>query len=95
MAEQHSLEIAFMQEAGFASAGELVGEQAKEALDSLGTLLRDAIAPLRQKLADSATSADEIELTLGVGLKAEGKWIIASMEGTSTITVKLVWKKPT
>jgi hypothetical protein len=93
MNSQHDLEIEVSQTAGFSDASSSVGEKAKEAFDSLGTLLSDAIAPLRQKLAETAGSADEIELKLDLALKAGGKWVVISMEGSATVSVKLVWKK--
>ena len=60
MSTQSHLEIAVSQGAGFADASGSIGEKAKEAFDSLGTLLSEAIAPLRQKLAETAASADEM-----------------------------------
>jgi hypothetical protein len=93
MAGQNSLEISFSQDAGFADAAGAVGAKAKEAFDALGVLLSDAIAPLRQKLAETSASADEVELKLDLALKAEGKWVIVSMEGVATVSVKLVWKR--
>lgn len=93
MSSQNGLEIVVSQEAGFADASGSVGEKAKEAFDSLGTLLSDAVAPLRHKLAETAASADEIEIKLDLALKAGGKWVVVSMEGTATVSVKLVWKK--
>lgn len=93
MTEQNSLEISTFQQAGVADAVGSVGEKAKEAFDTLGTLLSDAIAPLRHKLAETAASADEVEIRLDLALKAGGKWVIVSMEGSATVSVKLVWKK--
>lgn len=93
MSSQSDLEIVVSQEAGFADASGSIGEKAREAFDSLGSLLSDAIAPLRQKLAETAASADEIELKLDLALKAGGKWVVVSMEGAATVSVKLVWKK--
>lgn len=93
MSSQNGLEIVVSQESAFADASGSVGEKAKEAFDSLGTLLSDAVAPLRQKLAETAASADEIEIKLDLALKAGGKWVVVSMEGTATVSVKLVWKK--
>lgn len=93
MSDEDYLEISVSQQAGFADATGVVGEKAKEAFDTLGTLLSDAIAPLRQKLIDTAASADEVELKLDLALKAGGKWVVLSMEGGATVSVKLVWKK--
>lgn len=93
MTEQNSLEISITQGAGFAGATEAVAEKAKEAFDTLGTLLSDAIAPLRNKLAETAASADEVELKLDLALKAGGKWVVVSVEGGATVSMKLVWKK--
>jgi hypothetical protein len=93
MSGQNDLEIVVSQAAGFSDASGSIGEKAKEAFDSLGTLLSEAVAPLRQKLAETAASADEIELKLDLALKAGGKWVVVSMEGTATVSVKLVWKK--
>lgn len=93
MPTQSDLEISVSQQAGFADASGSIGERAKDAFDVLGTLLSDAIAPLRQKLTETAASADEVELKLDLALKAGGKWVIMSMEGGATVSVKLVWKK--
>ncbi|MEK8034868.1 CU044_2847 family protein [Ideonella sp. DXS29W] len=93
MSSQSDLEIAVSHAAGFSDASSPVGEKAKEAFESLGSLLSEAVAPLRQKLAETAESADEIELKLDLALKAGGKWVVISMEGTATVSVKLVWKK--
>jgi Trypsin-co-occurring domain 1 len=87
------LEISVSQHAGFADASGAIGEKAKDAFDSLGSLLSEAIEPFRRKLADTAASADEIELKLDLALKGGGKWIVVSMEGSATVSVKLVWKK--
>jgi hypothetical protein len=93
MSNQNDLEIIVSQSSGYANAADAVGEKAKEAFDSLGTLLSDAIAPLRRKLAETVESADEVEIKLDLALKGGGKWVVVSMEGTATVSVKLVWKK--
>lgn len=91
--QQTELEISISEQAGFSDAVGAIGEKAKEAFDSLGNLLSDAVAPLRQKLIDTASSADEVEIKLDLALKAGGKWVVLSMEGGATVSVKLVWKK--
>lgn len=93
MAMQTDLEISISERAGFADAAGTVGEKAKEAFDSLGNLLSEAIAPLRQKLMATVESADEVEIKLDLAMKAGGKWVVMSMEGGATVSVKLVWKK--
>jgi len=93
VAEQPSLEIVVTQQAGFADAADAVGERAKDALDALGSLLSEAIEPFRRKLTDIVASADEIELKLDLALKGGGKWVVVSMEGAATVSVKLVWKR--
>ena len=93
MSTQTELEISISERAGYADATGSIGAKAKEAFDSLGNLLSDAIAPLRQKLIETAASADEVELKLDLALKAGGKWVVMSMEGGATVSVKLAWKK--
>jgi hypothetical protein len=93
MSNQDSLEISVSQDAGFADGAGAVGAKAKEAFEDLGVLLSDAIAPLRQKLAETSASADEVELKLDLALKTGGKWVVVSMEGSATVSLKLVWKK--
>lgn len=90
-----SLEISLSPQAGFSDAGETVGAKAKEAFDALGTLLTDAIEPFRKKIAAATASADEIEVKLDLALKGSGKWVVVSVEGGATVSVKLVWKKKT
>ena len=94
MPTQASLEIAVTNQAGYANAAGAVGEKAKDAFDALGSLLSDAIEPFRKKLAETLASADEMELKLDLALKGGGKWVIVSMEGAATVSVKLVWKRP-
>jgi hypothetical protein len=91
--EQTELEISVSEQAGYLSTAGALGEKAKEAFDSLGNLLSDAIEPLRNKLIETAASADEVEIKLDLALKAGGKWVVLSMEGGATVSVKLVWKK--
>jgi hypothetical protein len=93
MSEHASLEISVTQQAGYADAGGSVGVKAKDAFDALGSLLSDAIEPFRKKLTETVASADEIELKLDLALKGGGKWIVVSMEGAATVSVKLVWKR--
>lgn len=93
MSTQAELEISVSEHAGFSDASGVMGEKAKEAFDSLGNLLSDAIAPLRQKLIATTASADEVEIKLDLALKAGGKWVVLSMEGGATVSVKLVWRK--
>lgn len=93
MSDQKSLEISVSQSAGFANAADSIGENAKNAFDSLGSLLTEAIEPFRKKLTESMSSADEIELKLDLALKGGGKWVVVSMEGTATVSVKLLWKR--
>jgi hypothetical protein len=93
VAEQDSLEISVTHDAGYADAGEVVGERAKDAFNALGDLLSDAIEPFKKKLAESAASADEIELKLELALKGAGKWVVVSVEGGATVSVKLLWKR--
>lgn len=88
-----SLEISLSPQAGFSDAGDTLGIKAKEAFDALGTLLTEAIEPFRQKIAATTASADEIEVKLDLALKGSGKWIVVSVEGGATVSVKLVWKK--
>jgi Trypsin-co-occurring domain 1 len=91
--QEASLEIYVSPQAGFSDAGGSVGAKAKEAFDALGTLLTDAIEPFRQKIATATASADEIEVKLDLALKGSGKWVVVSVEGGATVSVKLVWKK--
>jgi hypothetical protein len=92
MSDQPSLEIAFVEQAGYASATGAVSEKAKDAFDALGSLLSDSIEPLRRKLTEAVASADEIELKLELGLKAEGKWVVLTAGGSATVSLKIVWK---
>jgi len=87
------LEISVSSTAGFSSTDSDLAMKAKEAFEELGTLLSEAVAPLRQKLVDTANSADEVEVKLDLALKASGKWIVVSMEAGATVSAKLVWKK--
>jgi hypothetical protein len=93
MSNQPFLEITVSQNAGYSDAAGTLKENAKEAFDTLGTLLTEAIIPFRKKLAETAESADEIELKLDLALKGGGNWVVVSMEGGATVSVKLVWKK--
>ena len=93
MLTQSSLEISVSPSAGYSAAGDVVGEQARDAFDALGSLLTEAIEPFRRKLGDAVASADEIELKLDLALKGGGKWVVVSVEGSATVSVKLVWKK--
>jgi hypothetical protein len=93
MASKPALEIAVVPVSGFASATAGAGENAKQAFDTLGAVLADAIAPLREKLASGVAAADEIELETELALKAGGSWVVVSMEGTATVKVRLLWKK--
>lgn len=93
MAAQTELEISISEEAGYADAAGAVVAKAREAFDSLANLLSDAVRPLRLNLIETAASADEVELKLDIALKADGKWIVMSMQGGATVSVKLVWKK--
>lgn len=93
MINPNDLEILVNQQAGFSDAGDAVSEKAKDAFDALGALLTDAIEPFRKKLAEAAGSADEIELKLDLALKGGGKWIVVSLTGEATVSVKLLWKK--
>ncbi|WP_156885485.1 CU044_2847 family protein [Massilia niastensis] len=87
------LEISVSQSGGLSAAEGGITERAKDAFTSLGDLLSDAIAPLRAKLSDTAASADEVEIRLDLAMKAGGKWVVMSMEGAATVSIKLVWKK--
>lgn len=89
----HELEIAVTQEAGLADAGGALAQRARDALDDLGNLLSDAIAPLRQRLGEAAASADEVEIRLSFALKANGNWVVISAGAAATVQVKLAWKK--
>jgi hypothetical protein len=88
-----SLEIYVSPHAGFSDAGDSLTTKAKDAFDALGTLLTEAIEPFRQKIAAATASADEIEVKLDLALKGTGKWVIVSVEGGATVSVKIVWKK--
>jgi hypothetical protein len=94
MSGQTSLEIMTTDQAGYASAAGTVGEKAKEAFEALGSLLCEAIGPFKEKLVETTTSADEIEVKLDLALRGGGKWVVVSMEGAATVSVKLVWKRP-
>lgn len=93
MDTRRELQIEVSQAAGFADAEGPFGAGAKEAFETLGDVLADALAPLRQKLGDAAAAADQIEVKLDLGLKAGGKWVVVSMEGSATVSVKLVWNR--
>jgi hypothetical protein len=95
MESRHELEIAVSQEAGLADASGGVGQRAKEALDELGNLLSEAIAPLRERLERAAATADEVEIRLSLALKANGNWVVISAGAAATVQVKLAWKKKT
>lgn len=90
--QNSSLEIYVSKDPGFANAAENAVESAKDAFDALGTLLSEAIEPFRKKIATTTDSADEIEVKLDLALKGTGKWIVVSVEGGATVSVKLVWK---
>lgn len=87
------LEIAVSANAGYSDTSDSVAERAKDAFDALGSMLSSAIEPFRSKLAESAASADEVELKLDLALKGSGKWIVVSMAAEATVSVKLLWKK--
>lgn len=93
MASTDSLEIYVSPQAGFSDAAGAAGAKAKDAFDALGSLLTDAIEPFRSKIAAATASADEIEVKLDLALKGAGKWVVVSVEGGATVSVKLVWKK--
>jgi hypothetical protein len=88
-----SLEIVISPDTGYSDAGGLSAVKAKEALDSLGNLLIDAIEPFRRKIEERAASIHEIELRLELSLKGEGKWIVVSASAGATVGVKLIWRK--
>lgn len=90
---QGSLEILISPESGFSATGGAYAAKANEAFDALGALLTDAIEPFRKRIAEATASADELELRLDLSLKGEGKWIVVSLGGTASVSVKLVWKK--
>lgn len=93
--ENQSLEIVLSPGAGFAGAGEVAVAKAREAFDALGELLTDAIEPFRQKVHETADSADELQIRMELSLKGEGKWVVVSMGGAATVSVTLLWKKRT
>lgn len=92
MAPEGTLDIAISPNAGFSDTGGIAAERAKDALDSLATLLSDALESFRKKVAAAAGSAAEIELSLALALKGSGKWIVVSIEGGATVSVKITWK---
>ena len=92
MKDKPFLEIAISPTAGYSDTGKLT-QQARDAFDSLGSLLSDAIEPLRKKLAEAAASAAEIEVNLALALAGGGNWVVVSMEGSATVSIKLVWRK--
>jgi NTP-dependent ternary system trypsin peptidase co-occuring protein len=67
--------------------------KAREAFDALGTLLTDAVEPFRKKVRDVAESADELEVRMDLALKGEGKWVVVSVGGSASVSVRLVWKR--
>ena len=87
------LEIEAVPGPSYAPTNELPVAQAKEALEGLGKALAESVPPLLQQLS-RAKAADEIELELGVSLKAEKKWVVVSAEAGATITLRLLWKNP-
>lgn len=89
----NSLEISISEYAGAAGHGGTVEARAKEAFETLGTLLSDAVAPLRKQLIDASDAADEVELRLDLALRSGGNWVILSMEGSATLSVKLLWRQ--
>ncbi len=89
----NSLEITVSPQAGFSDAAGGAAVRAKDALEALGSLLSEAIEPFRKKLASATASADEIEVALSLAAKGEAKWVVVSVEGGATVSVKLVWKK--
>ncbi len=93
MSSESTLEIAISRRAGYSDAGDHIAEKAKDAFETLGALLSDAIGPFRESLAKAGASADEVELKLDLALKGSGKWVVVSVEGGATVSVKLVWKK--
>lgn len=93
MQQRYSLEILVSKEAGYADAGGTMSEKAKEAFDSLGALLTEAIEPFREKLNKTTAAADEIELKLDLALTVGSKWVVVSAEGGATVSVKLIWKQ--
>jgi hypothetical protein len=94
MSDDHSLEISINPDAGYVESTDGIGAKAKDAFDTLGDLLSEAVEPLRRRLSDASIPADEIEIKLELALKAEGKWVIVSMGSSATVSVKMVWKKP-
>jgi len=93
MSRQESLEISVSPSAGFSGAADDVGEKAKDAFEALGTLLSDAMEPFRKRVLEAGQTADEMELKLDLALKGGAKWVVVSMEGAATVSVKLVWKQ--
>lgn len=78
---------------GLAGVGSAAGAAATEAFDVLGKLLSNAVAPLRRTLTEAADSADEVELSLSLGMNVGGNWVVASSTCSATISAKLLWKK--
>ena len=87
------LEIQISPEAGFAAANGKNIATAREAFDTLGTVLTEAIAPFKQKFSSVLGAADEVELNLSLALKGEGKWVVVSLSAEATASIKVTWKK--
>jgi hypothetical protein len=86
------LEIQISSQAGYANLGQAVGN-AREAFETLGTMLSDSLEPFRKKVQAAAASADEMELKLQLALKGEGKWIVVSASAEASVSVKILWKR--
>lgn len=93
VAQAPTLEIVISEAAGFAGVGDVASNSAKAALKALGSLVSEAVAPLREQLSGSELAADEIEISLSLACQAGGKWVVVETTAQATIGLKLVWKK--
>lgn len=83
-----TLEIQISPTSGYAASGEKTVARAKQAFQTLGDLLEDAIQPFREKVKN----VDEMEIGMNISLKGESKWVIVSASAEASVHVKLTWK---